>query len=259
MWFSLNLGLLLGWDYFQSLYYCFITLTTIGFGDFVALQQEHSLTRSPGYVVTRFLSSGVLLWYHFQLLLSSLGALCRRFLCQPSCLEVHDNLPGGGDNWKDREKWNTGSHIKNFTRSNMGKTSWMMSEPTWWLLMRRWYLDIFPLLLWYLWTMCVLLSHFYQLILSITKEGHSWPFMTHTHTHTGVGKQRTRWRNVCEPTWAGQFTAQQSTIHNQHKHLSFILLPVGRPLCLFLHLLLSSQNPHRRQAQEVTGRILGAS
>ena len=42
-----------GWDYFQSLYYCFITLTTIGFGDFVALQQEHSLTRSPGYVVTR--------------------------------------------------------------------------------------------------------------------------------------------------------------------------------------------------------------
>ena len=61
MWFSLNLGLLLGWDYFQSLYYCFITLTTIGFGDFVALQQEHSLTRSPGYVVTRFLSSGVLL------------------------------------------------------------------------------------------------------------------------------------------------------------------------------------------------------
>ena len=117
-----------------------------------------------------------------------------------------------------QRKWKTGSHIKNFIRSNMGKTSWMMSEPTWWLLMRRWYLDIFPLLLWYLWTMCVLLSHFYQLILSITKEGHSWPFMT--HTHTGVGKQRTRWRNVCEPTWAGQFTAQQSTIHNQQSTIN---------------------------------------
>ena len=50
-----QISLILGWDYFQSLYYCFITLTTIGFGDFVALQQEHSLTRSPGYVVTRFL------------------------------------------------------------------------------------------------------------------------------------------------------------------------------------------------------------
>ena len=49
---------------------------------------------------------------------------------------------------------------------------------------------------------------------------------------------------------------QQSTINNQHKHLSFILLSAGRPLCLFLHLLLSSQNPHRRQAQEVAGRSL---
>ena len=115
--FLLNLSLLLGWDYFQSLYYCFITLTTIGFGDFVALQQEHSLTRSPGYVVTRFIllndgwefgrfgwnfSSGVLLII-FQLLLSSLGAFCRRFLCEPSCPQVHDNLSGGGDNLKDRE------------------------------------------------------------------------------------------------------------------------------------------------------------
>ena len=28
------------WSYFQSLYYCFVTLTTIGFGDLVALQDS---------------------------------------------------------------------------------------------------------------------------------------------------------------------------------------------------------------------------
>ena len=42
-----------GWTYFESCYYCFITLTTIGFGDFVALQQHRSLTFRPGYVVAR--------------------------------------------------------------------------------------------------------------------------------------------------------------------------------------------------------------
>jgi len=65
-----------GWDYFQSLYYCFITLTTIGFGDFVALQQEHSLTRSPGYVVTSFC---FLLW-GLSAVASSVNLLVLKFM-----------------------------------------------------------------------------------------------------------------------------------------------------------------------------------
>ena len=34
----------------HGLYYGFTTLTTIGFGDYVALQQDNSLQRSPEYV-----------------------------------------------------------------------------------------------------------------------------------------------------------------------------------------------------------------
>ncbi|GMR36079.1 hypothetical protein PMAYCL1PPCAC_06274 [Pristionchus mayeri] len=40
-----------GWSYFDSVYYCFTTLTTIGFGDFVALQKDEALQSRPEYVL----------------------------------------------------------------------------------------------------------------------------------------------------------------------------------------------------------------
>lgn len=44
-----------GWSFFHAYYYCFITLTTIGFGDFVALQKKEDLQKKTPYVAFSFM------------------------------------------------------------------------------------------------------------------------------------------------------------------------------------------------------------
>ncbi|XP_023931469.1 potassium channel subfamily K member 9-like, partial [Lingula anatina] len=64
------------WPYLDSFYYCFITLTTIGFGDFVALQKSKALQSRPDYVAFSliFILSGL------AVLSANMNLLVLRFL-----------------------------------------------------------------------------------------------------------------------------------------------------------------------------------
>ncbi|CAG0905689.1 unnamed protein product [Darwinula stevensoni] len=64
------------WNYFDSLYYCYITLTTIGFGDFVALQSGKALQEKPGYVAM----SLVFILFGLAVVAASMNLLVLRFM-----------------------------------------------------------------------------------------------------------------------------------------------------------------------------------
>lgn len=63
-------------SYFDSFYYCFVTLTTIGFGDYVALQNDHALQHNPGYVAL----SLVFILFGLAVVAASINLLVLRFM-----------------------------------------------------------------------------------------------------------------------------------------------------------------------------------
>ncbi|XP_017890054.1 two pore potassium channel protein sup-9 [Ceratina calcarata] len=65
-----------GWSYFDSFYYCFVTLTTIGFGDYVALQNDHALSNNLPYVAL----SLVFILFGLAVVAASINLLVLRFM-----------------------------------------------------------------------------------------------------------------------------------------------------------------------------------
>ncbi|XP_053947293.1 two pore potassium channel protein sup-9 [Anastrepha ludens] len=65
-----------GWSYFDSVYYCFITLTTIGFGDMVALQKDNALNNKPQYVMFAL----IFILFGLAIVAASLNLLVLRFV-----------------------------------------------------------------------------------------------------------------------------------------------------------------------------------
>ncbi|PVD32095.1 hypothetical protein C0Q70_07523 [Pomacea canaliculata] len=65
-----------GWQYIDAFYYCFITLTTIGFGDYVALQRDNMLSRHPDYVAF----SIIFILFGLTVLSAAMNLLVLRFL-----------------------------------------------------------------------------------------------------------------------------------------------------------------------------------
>ncbi len=74
--FLMELLVLIGWSYFHAIYYCFVTLTTIGFGDYVALQQDSSLETTPEYVAFALL----FIMFGLAIVAASLNLMVLKFM-----------------------------------------------------------------------------------------------------------------------------------------------------------------------------------
>jgi hypothetical protein len=75
-----------GWSFLDSVYYCVITLTTVGFGDIVALQQDNVLERRPDLVAF----SIVFILFGLAVVSAAMNLLVLRFLTMNTVDERRD-------------------------------------------------------------------------------------------------------------------------------------------------------------------------
>jgi len=76
------------WPFLDSIYYCIITLTTIGFGDYVALQRNEDVQSRPEYVVFSF----IFILFGLAVLSAAMNLLVLRFLTMNTEDERKDEL-----------------------------------------------------------------------------------------------------------------------------------------------------------------------
>lgn len=80
------------WSYFKSLYYCFITVTTIGFGDYVALQDSNDQRFDDTYVGISLL----FIFFGLTIVGSVMNQLALRLLTASQTKEPAEQLIGEG-------------------------------------------------------------------------------------------------------------------------------------------------------------------